>query len=178
MRLSPIERPPTLLASLMTRATRRVLGRAITPAQVVYNRVPRAWNLSWALVRLETKGMLLDPGLRLLLKAYVSQLNGCEFCEDIARAMAVRQRLGTERFAALTDPEHSALGEREKAALAYAREAARLEVSDETFERLRRCFDEREIAEITLSVAIEQFYNTMNVALDIPSDRLEEIARV
>jgi AhpD family alkylhydroperoxidase len=121
--------------------------------------------------------MDLDPRLRLLLKVYVSQLNGCSFCEDIARAMAVRQRLGTERFAALADPERRVLSEGEKAALAYAREAARLEVSDRTFERLRRCFDERAIAEITLCVAIEQFYNTINVALDIPSDGLEEIAR-
>jgi AhpD family alkylhydroperoxidase len=177
MRLSAVKRPPTVLGRLMTLATRRALGRAITPAEVVYNRVPRAWNLSWALVRLEMKGMKLDGALRLLVKVYVSQLNGCTFCEDIARAMAVRNRLGTERFAALADPEGSSLGEREKAALAFAREAARLEVSDATFERLRDSFEEREIAELTLCVAIEQFYNTMNVALDIPSDRLEHLAR-
>ena len=177
MRLTTVKRPPTLLGKLMTLATRRMLGRAITPAEVVYNRVPRAWNLSWALIRLEMNGMKLDGALRLLVKVYVSQLNGCTFCEDIARAMAVRNRLGTERFAALADPEGSALDEREKAALAFAREAAQLEVSDATFERLRDSFGEREIAELTLCVAIEQFYNTMNVALDIPSDRLEDLAR-
>lgn len=44
MRLSAVERPPTLLARLMTFGTRRMLRRAITPAEVVYNRVPRAWN--------------------------------------------------------------------------------------------------------------------------------------
>ena len=43
--------------------------------------------------------------------------------------------------------------------------------------RSGRGFDEREIAELTLSNAIENFYNLLNLPLEIESDGLEALAR-
>jgi alkylhydroperoxidase family enzyme len=57
------------------------------------------------------------------------------------------------------------------AALAYVEEATRHKrVSDATFEELRKHFDEREIVEITWLNAVENYYNLLNVPLEIDSD--------
>jgi alkylhydroperoxidase family enzyme len=178
MRLAPIEKPPTLLGKLLDRAIRRSLGRSITPSQVIYNRVPAAWRITLAFQLFERWGAKLPHELLLLVTTRVAQLNGCAFCQDIKRAVAIRGRLGTARFDALADWRNSAVfSEREKAALAYVEEATRTKiVSDATFAELAKHFDEREIAELTLANAIENFYNLLNLPLEVESDGLESLA--
>ena len=67
--------------------------------------------------------------------------------------------------------------ERERAALAYTEEATRHKrVSDATFETLRNHFNEREIVEITWVNALENYYNLINLPLEIESDGLCAIA--
>lgn len=177
MRLEPIDRPSSLLGRLMSFGMRRQLGKVIGPARVVYNRVPRAWNVALALLRMSAS-FRLERSLVLLVQARVAWLNDCAFCQDIARAYAVQQSLGAERFAALADWEESGLfDERERAALAYADEATRKKrVAEPTFERLRAHFDEREVAELTLAVATEHYYNLVNLPLEIPDDGLQALA--
>ncbi len=179
MRLTPIEKPPSLLGKLMTFAMKSQLGRPITPSQVVYNRVPAAWRISLAFLRFELFGAKLGHELRLLATTHVAMLNGCAFCQDIKRALAVRQKLGTTKFDALSEWKTSAVfSASERAALAFVEEATLTKrVSDATFAEARKHFDDREIAELTLCNAIENFYNLMNGALEIESDGLEEIAR-
>ncbi len=179
MRLSAIERPTSLLGFLLDFATRRLLGRSITPAQVVYNRVPAAWRISLALQLFERFGAKLPNELRLLVTTHVSMLNGCAFCTDIKRAFAVRAKLGTERFDALADwRRYEGWTARERAALAWVEEATLAKrVGDATFAEVRRLFDDREIAELTLVNAIENFYNLVNLPLEIESDGLEALAR-
>jgi AhpD family alkylhydroperoxidase len=180
MRLAPIERPPSLLGRLLDAAIRQMLGRSITPAQVVYNRVPAAWRISLAFQLFERYGSKLPGELRLLATTRVAQLNGCAFCQDIKRATAIRAQLGTQKFDALAEWRARAVfSPRERAALAFVEEATLAKrVSDATFAELQRLFDEREIAELTLLNAIENFYNNLNLALGIEqSDGLEAIAR-
>lgn len=178
MRLSPIERPPGLLGKLLDGATRRLFGRSITPSQVIYNRVPAAWRITLAFQLYERYGAVLPADLRLLVTTRVAQLNGCACCQDIKRAFAVRERIGIERFNALDAwRTTSVFTPAERAALAFVEEATTSkQVSDVTFEELRRHFDDREIAELTLSNAIENFYNLLNLPLEITSDGLEAIA--
>ncbi len=178
MRLSPIERPPTLLGRLLDAAIRRTLGRSITPSQVIYNRVPAAWRITLAFQLFERYGAKLLQELRLLVTTRVAMLNGCAFCQDIKRAQAIRERIGTKRFDALGEWRTSALFDaRERAALAFVEEATRTKlVSDATFAELRKHFDEREIAELTLMNAIENFYNLLNLPLEVESDGLEALA--
>ena len=178
MRLDPIDKPSSSLGRLMSFAMRRQLGKTIMPARVIYNRVPRMWNVTWALLRLQLQGLRIDPSLRLLVQTRAGMLNRCEFCQDIAKAMAVQQRIGLEKFRDLdafaTSP---AFSERERAALAFVDEATRHKtVNDATFENLRKHFDDREIVEITLMNALENFYNLLNIPLEIESDGLLEIA--
>jgi len=180
MRLAPIEKPPSLLGKLLDAGVRRMLGRSITPSQVVYNRVPAAWRISLAFQLFEMFGSKLPEELRLLVTTRVAQRNGCAFCQDIKRARAIRERLGTTKFDALDGWRSSDLfSPRERAALAFVEEATDSKrVGDATFAELARHFDEREIAELTLLNAIENFYNLMNLSLGIDaSDGLEDLAR-
>jgi alkylhydroperoxidase family enzyme len=178
MRLEPVDRPSSWLGWLMSFAMRRRLGKTIMPARVIYNRVPRMWNVTWALLRLQLQGLRIEPSLRLLVQVRAGMLNRCEFCQDIAKAMAVQQKIGLGKFRDLDAfATSAAFSERERAALAFADEATRHKtVSDATFENLRKHFDEREIVEITLMNALENFYNLLNIPLEIESDGLLEIA--
>jgi alkylhydroperoxidase family enzyme len=178
MRLARIEKPPSLLGKLLDRVIRRSLGRSITPSQVIYNRVPAAWRISLAFQLFERYGAKLPHELLLLVTTRVAQLNGCAFCQDIKRAVAIRSRLGTARFDALADWRSSAVfSEREKAALAFVEEATRSKVvSDASFAELAKHFDEREIAELVLANAIENFYNLLNLPLEVEADGLELLA--
>jgi alkylhydroperoxidase family enzyme len=179
MRLEPIDQPSSWLGRLMTVAMRWQLGKSITPARVIYNRVPRMWNVSWALLRLQTQGLRLDRELRFLIQIRAAMLNRCEFCQDIAKAFAVQQRIGLAKFRDLDRwAESPAFDDRERAALAFVDQATRQKsVDDATFAELRKHFDEREIVEITVLNAVENFYNLLNVPLEIESDRLLEIAQ-
>jgi alkylhydroperoxidase family enzyme len=178
MRLQPAPRPRGLLPRFMSFLTRRTLGKEIMPARVIYNRVPRMWNVSWALVNLDLRGFTLPHELLYLMHVRISLLNGCGFCQDIVLARAVQERLGLEKFRALADWRASALfSDAERAALAFAEEATlHKEVGDETFEALRKHFSEREIVELVVENAKSNFYNLLNVPLRIEDDGLLAIA--
>jgi AhpD family alkylhydroperoxidase len=174
MRLEPIDRPPTLKARIAAFLMKRQLGKVITPARVIYNRVPRMYDVGYALVKLQQRGLVLDPTLRFLVTSWVAMQNHCSFCIDIARAAALMERIDLERLDALPDWRTNPLfDERQRAALTFADEANRtLGVSDETFEHARKHFSEREITEIVILCAVENFYNRLNIPLEIEEDGL------
>ncbi len=171
-RLAPIERPKGLMMRLAYWGMQRQFGKVMTPVKVMNARVPESLKPTAAIVKFSTKGLRLDPSLVLLVGDLASQINGCAFCLDLGRAMALRSHLDMKKFEALMDYKTSPLfTERERAALAYAEEATRNKrVSDTTFENLRKHFNEREIVEITWANAIENFYNLTNLPLGIGSD--------
>ncbi len=179
MRLEPIEKPKGLMMRLAFWMTRRQFGKVMTPMKVLYPRMPGAMKLSYEIQKFQTKGISLEPSLHLLVTGLTSQINGCGFCLDLARAMAIREHLGMEKFDALRSYRTSALfTPKERAALAYAEEATRQKrVSDGTFETLRRHFSEREIVEITWVNAVENYYNLINLPLGIESDGFCELVR-
>ena len=62
--------------------------------------------------------------------------------------------------------------------MAFVEEATRSKrVSDATFEEFRKHFSERAIVEITWLNAVHNYYNLINVPLQIESDGLCAIAR-
>lgn len=172
-RLTPIETPRGLLVRVAYRLLRWKLGKVVTPWKVVFARLPNAipmqLALYWAMERLP-----LEPDLQVLVQMQTAQSNGCAFCVDIGRAFALQRRMNLEKLDAVadfrTDPRFT---ERERAALAYVDEATRRKtVSDETFAALRRHFDDREIAAITWINAVENYFNMINVPLEIEADGL------
>ncbi len=172
MRLEPVEKPRGFVARMAYWGTKRRFGKVMTPMRVVLARMPGSFGFSNSIANFELKKVSLDPELRYLIATLTSQINGCDFCTDLGRSMAIRQSIGLKKFDALgryrTDPMFS---EKERAALSYAEEATRQrKVSDPTFEALRRNFSDREIVEITWVNAVENYYNLINIPLEIGSD--------
>jgi alkylhydroperoxidase family enzyme len=178
MRLEPIERPKNLFVRFMYWMLRRQFGKAITPWKVVFARAPATiWSqlgIYWALER----GLRLDHGLAHLVQTHVARLNGCTFCVDIGRAVALYRDLTFDKVEALDDWRTSQVfTPAERAALAYVEEMTRSKrVDDATFAELRRHFDERAIVEITWLAAVENYFNLINLPLGIESDGLCAIA--
>jgi AhpD family alkylhydroperoxidase len=179
MRLKPIEKPAGLMMRFAFWMTRRHLGKVITPMKVLYPRAPKMMKLSYEIQKFEMNGIRLEPGLRFMVGTLVSLINGCSFCVDIGRAVAIREHLAMEKLNALLEYRTSPLfSDRERAALAYVEEATRHKrVSDATFETLRRHFAEWEIVEITWLNAVHNYYNLINLPLEIESDGLCAIAQ-
>jgi alkylhydroperoxidase family enzyme len=178
MRLAPIENPRQLVAKIAYWMTKRRLGKVMTPMKVVYARVPALFRLAYGEVNIVEKKLKIDPTTSILVRTWAAMINECTFCVDIAKAVAIHQHMTMEKLEALPQYRTSALfTPRERAALAYAEEATRTKhVSDATFAELRRHFDEREIVEITWLNALENYYNLINLPLQIESDGLCAIA--
>ena len=178
MRIQPIESPRNPLTRLMYWAMNRQFGKPITPAKVIFSRLPRAiaaqLGIYWGLAGKHG----IEPGLQLLLQHHVAALNGCSFCVDIGRAIATYQGLTFEKLDAVAQYRTSPLfTPRERAALAYVEEATqRKRVGDETFATLREHFSDEQIVAITWLNAVENYFNLLNGPLGIESDGLCLIA--
>lgn len=117
----------------------------------------------------------VDKKLIELVKLRVSQINGCAYCVDMhARDLLV---LGEDfqRINSLsTWHEVSFFDERERAALRWAECLTRIStglVHDEDFEQLRPHFSDKEIAELSLAIALINAWNRMGVGMHIPVAR-------
>src|SRR5262245_23370262 len=178
VRLTPIETPRNPFLRLTYRLLPHRLGTGVTPWKVIVARrasaVPSHLGMHWALDR----GLPIDPGVALVTHARVAGLNDCTLCLDIGRPMAVRDPALLAKLDEVADFQTSPrFTERERAALAYVEEATRTRhVDDATFATLRQHFDEREIVAITWLNAVENYFNLLNVPLDIGSDGLCAIA--
>jgi alkylhydroperoxidase family enzyme len=178
MRLEPIEKPTSLMMRIAFWATQREFGKVMTTMKVLFPRAPRMVKVFYEIQKYETNGMRLEKSIHFMVATLVSQINGCACCVDIARSMVIRENLGMEKFNALSEYLTSPLfSERERAALAFVEEATRQKkVSDATFQALRRHFEEWEVVEITWLNAVHNYYNLLNVPLELESDGLCAIA--
>lgn len=175
-RLEPIDNPRSIKLKLAYWYTKKMMGKVITPLKVHYARFPEGLGLPRKIDQTEEL-IDLDSKLKHLIKVYTATLNGCAFCVDIGKASAKKQELDAAAFDDLLRFEESSnFTDAEKAALSYVDEATRNKhVDDATFAALQRHYSEREIVQITLLNAIENFYNLMNAPLNIDSDELCEI---
>jgi alkylhydroperoxidase family enzyme len=178
MRLQPIDKPTGLMMRIAFWATRREFGKVMTTMKVMFPRAPKMVKLFYEIQKFETKGMRLEKGLHFMVASLVSQINGCACCTDIARSMVIREELDMEKLNAILQYGTSSLfSNRERAALAFAEEATpHRRVSHSTFEALRDHFTEWEIVEITWLNAVHNYYNLLNVPLEVESDGLCAIA--
>jgi len=178
MRLSAVENPKSLMVRFAYWMSRRRLGKVMTPLKSVFARIPKTILVQYGITRVLESGLTLDRGLQFLVQHQVAAMNDCGFCIDIGRAMAVDYELDLAKLEALANYRtDSRFDDRERAALAYVEEVTRQKrVSNETFAALRRHFDETQVAEITWLCALENYFNLINVPLEIESDGLCVIA--
>ena len=107
-----------------------------------------------------------------LVTQLVAELNGCAFCIDLGQRLAQDEALSLEKLQRVLDFENQpAFSPAERAALRFAFEATQLgaKVSNETFAEVKTYFDEREILELTVAVATENFYNRLTGPLELAS---------
>ena len=179
MRLEPIDKPKGFMMRVAFWATRREFGKVMTTMKVLFPRAPKMVKLFYEIQKYETTGMRLDRELHFLLASLVSRINGCGCCVDIAQSMAIRAHMGGDKIDAVSEyASNPHFTVRERAALAFVEEATRRRpVSAATFETLRNHFAEWEIVEITWLNAVHNYYNLINVPLEIESDDLCAIAQ-
>ena len=172
-RLEPILNPPGFKLRLAYWYNRWQMGTVITPLKVIYARFPEGLGLAKKLQDVQQQ-LTIPARLKHLIKIYVATLNGCLFCIDIGKANAKIHNVESQVFDDLMRCEESEqFTDAEKAALAYVDEATRHKhVENSTFDRLQRHFTDREIVQITLLNAIENFYNLTTAPLKINSDEL------
>lgn len=110
----------------------------------------------------------LEEPLIHLLKLRASQINGCAYCLDMhwkdLRAIGeTEQRLyGLDAW-----EESPYYTERERAALAWTEAVTRVSeshVPDEVYEKVRKQFNEKELADLTMAVATINAWNRLAVA--------------
>ncbi len=178
LRLQPIEEPKGLYLKLGFWYFKKMIGKVITPAKVIYNRVPQLMKVASVFYKLQKRAPLSEE-LKLLCHALVSEINGCSFCLDIAQAYAMRQHNSLQKFGQLLNFENTPLFTlQERACLQYVKEVTlHKQVPDKVFKELQRHFSEEQIIYITFLCASEIYYNTMNLALGIGSDGLCAIQR-
>lgn len=178
-RLEPVEKPKGLMLRFIYWMAPRQYGKVPTTIKVVAARAPKTLNLFSAIGKYETKGVSLQKELHFIIAMHVSGINGCGFCLDFGRMMAVKDNMDMTKFNALPSYRTSALfSDKERAALTYAEEVtSNKRVTDNTFHELRKYFNDSEIVEITALTAIQNFENLLNVPLGIGSDGLCAIAQ-
>jgi AhpD family alkylhydroperoxidase len=178
-RLQPREKPKGPKLRFVYWMTRRSFGKVPTSIKVVVARSPGILSLASAMGKYETKGIHLEKELHYMINMLVAGTNGCGFCLDVGRMMAVKDNMNMEKFNALPVYRTSSLfSDKERAALAYAEEATlNKRVSDATFNELQKHYSDREIVEITTVTAIQNFTNLTNIPLGIGSDGLCAIAQ-
>jgi len=170
-RISPVSARRRPLLRLLNAVSRRMVGQDPAPLQVIAHN-PGFLLPSLALSRLVQGKGELDPAVRALAMHLVAEINGCAWCLDFGRYAAERQGIDPAKLTGVagyaTDPRFTPA---ERAALAYAEAVTQVgaKVSDDDFAELKRHFSEREIVELAVAVAAENFYNRFNAPLEIES---------
>lgn len=126
--------------------------------------------------RCSLEGPLID-----LVRLRASQLNGCAYCidmhwKDLRAAGEPEHRL----YALDAWRESPIYTERERAALAWTEAVTHVadgQVPDAVFESVRRQFSERELAELTVTVATINVWNRLSItARLVPEYAMEQVS--
>jgi AhpD family alkylhydroperoxidase len=110
----------------------------------------------------------LEPTLVQLVQLRASQINGCAYCldmhwKDLRAAGESDQRL----YSLDAWRECPYYSERERAALAWTEAVTSVadgHVPDSVYEHVRGCFDEKQLADLTLAVAAINAWNRLSIA--------------
>ena len=101
--LAPLDKAPSLGVWVFFRLCRYLLGKVMTPARVIYARMPRLLIPQLLMYRLAARGLSLPPLLVHRVHVRVSLRNGCAFCTDVHQAMALRDGFAHDDFAGLLE---------------------------------------------------------------------------
>jgi len=110
----------------------------------------------------------LERPLVELIKVRASQINGCAYCIDMHTQDARVRGESEQRLYALDAWEETPFfTERERAALAWTETVTRVadsRVPDDVYDRVRRQFSEKELADLTLAIVTINGWNRLAIA--------------
>jgi AhpD family alkylhydroperoxidase len=111
----------------------------------------------------------IEPKLLQLVKLRASQINGCAYCIDMhskdARALGETEQRLYELNAWRETPFYS---DRERAALEWTEAltlVSQTHAPDESFEKLRAYFPEKEIVDLTYAIGAINLWNRLAIAM-------------
>ena len=117
----------------------------------------------------------LEPTLAHLVKIRASQINGCGMCTDmhVKDALAAGEDQ-TRLFLVAAWRDATVFTEAERAALALAEEATRIAdastgVSDDTWQAVRKHYDDEQVAALIAIIAVINAWNRLNVIAGTPA---------
>jgi AhpD family alkylhydroperoxidase len=148
-------------------------GRPLEPTQIVAHHRPLLLGYGAIALAGERFSKSVDQRLKNLAMLRTAQLIGCEWCLDFGSFLAQRSGCSEEQLRALSRWRDSdRFGALERLVLEYAEAMTRtpVEVPDELFARLREHFDERQLVELTMAIALENLYSRSNWAFGIESE--------
>lgn len=120
-----------------------------------------------------TAGSTLGPVLMELVRSRVSQINGCAFCVDMhSRELRAQGETWQRLNSLVTWREVEFYTPRERAALAWAESLTTISAGhaglDAAYEPLAEQFSEREIVDLTWTIAQINTWNRMAVGMKAP----------
>ena len=152
---------------------KRIAGKVGTSLKVQAHRPSIAWFGNLFGLAIEKSGTV-EKRIHFLAQIRAAQIVECPYCIDILPALGKKNGvLKNEEIAAVSHYFDSDLFSlREKVAIEYAEAISKTPVTvpDEMYARLKNFFDEKQIVELTASVAFENYRARFNHALGIESD--------
>jgi AhpD family alkylhydroperoxidase len=176
-RLQPAEpRGLDLFRRLTFRSAKRMYGRPMEPTRVVAHH--RKLLFGYGMVAMSAdRSSAVDRELKHLAMLRTAQLTGCEWCLDFGSYLAHRSGCPEAKLRELaTWRDSSQFDTLECLVLEYAEAMTRtpVEVTDELFAQLREHFDERQMVELTMAIALENLYSRSNWAFGLEGEGFSE----
>ncbi len=164
-------------ARILTRVTKRMIGEAPDTLAMTAHSPGLIWSSAWMDKFLIGKRSIPNRLIELVSVRTAMEL-GCPFCIDLGSYVAHSQHgVSAEELRALARHEDSAFfTEAEKVAfdLAVAMSATPVTADDALYARLADHYDERQIVELTATVAWENYRSRMNVSLGMTAQGYSE----
>jgi AhpD family alkylhydroperoxidase len=152
-------------------------GRELEPTRVIAHHRPMLVGLGAISMADERFSKSVDEHIKNLARLRSAQLIGCEWCLDFGSYLAQKAGTSAEQLRELASWRECRLfGPLERLVLEYTEAMTRtpVQVSDELFARLRDHFEERQIVELTMVVALENLYSRFNWAVGIEGEGFSE----
>lgn len=165
-----------LIRRLTFAAAKRMHGREMEPTRMLAHHKKLLVGIGIASTALD-RANAVDEQLKHLAMLRTAQLIGCEWCLDFGSYLAHRSGCAEDKLRELSTWRDSARFEPlERLVLEYAEGMTRtpVQVGDELFARLREHFDERQLVELTTTIAMENLYSRSNWALGIEGEGFSE----
>ena len=111
----------------------------------------------------------LDRKLRELAYLYTSELNGCDYCCSHHRQGAAKAGASDRQIEEITRFETSdAFDDRTRLVLRYAEQVTRTgRVDSGLADQIKAVLNDRELVELTAAIALANFTNRINTALEV-----------